>query len=100
MAVERTPQPRLEDRWDMSEFYAGKAYFEEHFDEIKAKYRGQYVVIFEGKIVAHSDDLRIIAAFLQKHYPERPIYAPFVGDTPQRRSNVRSTPALRPTSHA
>jgi hypothetical protein len=80
MAVERNEQPRLEDRWDMSEFYAGKAYFEAHFAEIKAKHKGKYVVIFEGKIVLHSEDLRTISLFLKEHYPDRPIYAPFVGE--------------------
>ena len=90
MAVERTPQPRLEDRWDMSEFYAGKAYFEEHFDEIKAKYYEEYVVISHGAVIAHDRDLGVVARFVHETSPERPLYSPFVGDKATRVVHSRS----------
>jgi hypothetical protein len=65
---------------DLTEFLRGKAFYEEHFDEIKARHQGEYVVIFEGKVVAHTRDLREASRIRRELSPERPLYMPLVSE--------------------
>ena len=68
-------EQELLDSWE--------SYLHRHLDELKGRFRGKYVAIWNDEVIDSDDDLATLAERVYATIGYRPIFMPYIGDEDQ-----------------
>ena len=54
------------------------SWFEEHYEELVKKFDGEFVAIYEQKVVDHDRELRVLIKRVEAKYPADHVFVDFV----------------------
>ncbi len=74
------------------------AAYEAMREEMVAQYLGQYVAVFQGKVVDHDADISALVDRLDEHYPDEVVLVREVHEGPDRVLRMRSPRLIRDRS--
>lgn len=69
--------------------------FQAQHQQLLIQYRGQYVAMFQGKVVDHDDDKVALVDRLDKSHPDQVVLIKLVTEQPERVIQVRSPHLLK-----
>jgi hypothetical protein len=54
------------------------SWFREHYEELVKKFDGEFVAVYEQKIIDHNKELSVLMKRIEAKYPEERIFVDFV----------------------
>ena len=81
----------------LNEYDSGKLYYQYHEEELKLKYPGQYVAIWQGHVISHGEVFDEVAARAYEQVGYQEMYIPKVGLT-KRKVRLRSPRVVQSNS--
>jgi hypothetical protein len=65
----------------MKRFEENFQYYAKHYNELREKYRGKFIAIDQGKIIAENSDHSQLLEYLSKEYKDtRPIFIQYISE--------------------